>query len=82
MPSVLHEAIAAWLLRTLGLWVHARGGVAFGAELKLALSQRRGRKADVSVYLPGQPLPGRSAGYLRASPTKRADRGAHRELRG
>ena len=28
-PSVLHEAIAAWLLTVLRLWVHPRGGIAF-----------------------------------------------------
>jgi Uma2 family endonuclease len=69
MPSVLHEAIAAWLLRMLSLWVHPRGGFAFGAELKLVVSKRRGRKADVSAYLPGQPLPGRSAGATRRPPS-------------
>jgi hypothetical protein len=49
LPSVLHEAIAAWLLTVLRLWVHPRGGIAFGAELKLALSKQRGRKADISA---------------------------------
>lgn len=69
MPSALHEAIAAWLLRLLGSWVDPRGGVAFGAELKLAVSQRRGRKADASAYLPGRPLPGRNAGATRRPPS-------------
>jgi Uma2 family endonuclease len=69
MPSVLHEAIAAWLLTTLRLWVHPRGGAAFGAELKLALSARRGRKADVSACLPGQPLPGRTVSATRRPPS-------------
>jgi Uma2 family endonuclease len=68
-PSVLHEAIAMWLSRMLGGWVHARGGFAFGAELKLAVSKRRGRKADVSAYLPGRPLPGRTVGATRRAPS-------------
>jgi Uma2 family endonuclease len=68
-PSVLHEAIAAWLLTLLRLWVHPLGGIAFGAELKLAVSKRRGRKADTSAYLPGRPLPGRSAGATRRAPS-------------
>jgi Uma2 family endonuclease len=69
IPSVLHEAIAAWLLTMLRLWIHPRGGIAFGAELKLALNKRRGRKADASAYLPGQPLPGRNAGATRRPPS-------------
>lgn len=69
MPSALHEAIAAWLLTALRLWVHPRGGMAFGAELKLTLSHRRGRKADVTAYLPGRPLPGRNAGATRRAPS-------------
>jgi Uma2 family endonuclease len=68
-PSALHEAIAASLLMALFLWIHPRGGVAFGAELKLAVNKRRGRKADVSAYLPGRPLPGRSAGATRRPPS-------------
>jgi len=69
MPSALHEAIAAWLLRTLLLWVHPRGGMAFGAELKLALSKKRGRKADATAYLPGRALPGRNTGATRRPPS-------------
>jgi Uma2 family endonuclease len=69
MPTALHEAIAACLLTLLRLWVHPRGGVAFGAELKLAVDARRGRKADVSAYLPSRPLPGRSAGATRRPPS-------------
>jgi Uma2 family endonuclease len=69
MPSALHEAIGAWLLGALRFWVHPRGGVAFGAELKLAVGKRRGRKADTSAYLPGRPLPGRSAGATRRAPS-------------
>lgn len=73
MPSALHEAIAACLLRLLGQWIHPRGGVAFGAELKLAVSPRRGRKADLSAYLPGRPLPARSAGATRRPPSLLAE---------
>lgn len=68
-PSALHEAIAACLLMLLRVWVAPRGGVAFGAELKLAVSKRRGRKADASAYLPGRPLPGRNAGATRRPPS-------------
>jgi Uma2 family endonuclease len=68
-PSILHEEIVAWLLMTLRLWVASRGGAAFGSELKLALGPRRGRKADVSMYLPGQPLPGRGGAATRRPPS-------------
>ena len=69
MPTALHEAIAAWLLRALGAWVAPRGGFAFGSELKLAIGEQRGRKPDVSAYLPGRPLPGRTLGATRRPPS-------------
>jgi Uma2 family endonuclease len=69
MPTALHEAVAQWFLRLLAVWVAARGGIAFGAELKLAVAARRGRKADASVYLPGRRLPGRRAGATRRPPS-------------
>ncbi|MFO0761348.1 MAG: Uma2 family endonuclease [Byssovorax sp.] len=67
--SALHALISGWLFGALRLWVHPRGGIAFGAELKLAVSAARGRKADVSAYLPGRPFPGRSAGATRRAPS-------------
>ncbi len=69
LPTALHEAVAQWFLRTLASWVAARGGMAFGAELKFLVTPRRGRKADASVYLPGRALPGRSAGATRRPPS-------------
>jgi Uma2 family endonuclease len=69
MPTVLHEAIVAWLLRTLHAWVAALGGLAFGSELKLAVSPSRGRKPDVCVYLPGRPFPGASRSFTRRAPS-------------
>ena len=69
MPSWLHEAIASWLHKFLSNWVDARGGFAFGAEGKFALSKKRGRKADVSAYLPGRPFPGRKGGSTKRPPS-------------
>lgn len=69
MPTVLHEAIVAWLLKTLHAWVAPLGGFAFGSELKLAVSPSRGRKPDVSVYLPGRPFPGASHSFTRRAPS-------------
>ncbi len=53
VPTNLHEAVVAWLMRTLGAWAVSRGGWVFGSEHKLAVSAQRGRKPDVSLYLPG-----------------------------
>ncbi len=69
MPSGLHEMIVAWLWGAMASWIRPRGGVAFGAELKLAVGARRGRKADASMYLPGRPLPARDLGATRRAPS-------------
>ena len=61
VPGLEHEAIVAWLIGALRPWVVERGGFVFGSELKMAVRPRRGRKPDVSVYLPGGPRPGRGA---------------------
>ena len=69
MPTALHEAVVRWLLWLLQGWAGAAGGVAFGSELKLRVSARRGRKADVSVYLPGRKLPSKAAAATRRPPS-------------
>lgn len=55
MPGLLHEIVVAWLLRVLGSWAAPRGGLVFGSEAKFAISARRGRKPDLTMYLPGYP---------------------------
>lgn len=57
MPHYAHELVVVWLLRVLGMFVVPRGGRALGSELKYAVSTTRGRKPDVSVFLPGTPRP-------------------------
>jgi len=52
MPSVLHEAVVLWLGAILRSWVCRRRGLATGSETKLAVGPRRGRKPDLSVFLP------------------------------
>lgn len=54
-----HEDVVAWVLLILGPWVMARGGRVYGSEGKYAVRPGRGRKADVSAFLPGTPLPPR-----------------------
>jgi Uma2 family endonuclease len=46
-----HEIIVAALLRVLLLWDAARKTMVFGSDAKYALSKRRGRKPDISVWL-------------------------------
>src|SRR3954466_5075060 len=54
-----HEGVVAWLLLALGAWVMPRGGCVFGSDGKYAVQAARGRKADVSAFLSGTPLPPR-----------------------
>ena len=57
MPSFLHEIVVAWLIRTLHTWARQRRGLVASSETKIAVGPRRGRKPDVSVYLPGRVPP-------------------------
>jgi len=67
MPDLVHETVVAWLVATLRAWVVPRRGFVFGSEAKFAVAPQRGRKPDVTVYLPGcPPLPRR--GVVRVPP--------------
>jgi Uma2 family endonuclease len=68
VPTILHEAVVSWLIEVLRRWARPRGGWVFGSEYKLAVSARRGRKADVCMYASGVPLRGREA-LSRTPPT-------------
>jgi Uma2 family endonuclease len=61
VPSILHESVVSWLVIELGGWARPRRGWVFGSELKLGISAWRGRKPDVSMYLPGAKLRGRDS---------------------
>jgi Uma2 family endonuclease len=67
MPDYVHEVIVGWLLRVLGAWVVPLGGLAGGSGAKFALRPGRGRKPDVTVFLPGRELPPRR-GLVRIPP--------------
>jgi Uma2 family endonuclease len=54
MPSFLHEIVVSWLNEALRRWARRRGGQVAGSETKIAVGPRRGRKPDLSVYLPRQ----------------------------
>lgn len=57
-----------FLIAELRGWVRPLGGVVLASEAKLAVSDARGRKADVSVYLPGAPRPP-ARGLVRVPPS-------------
>jgi Uma2 family endonuclease len=67
-PEANHESIVAWLLVLMWGWAVPRGGFVFGSDLKLAVRPRRGRKPDLSVYLPGGSVP-RRRGVVREAPS-------------
>jgi Uma2 family endonuclease len=46
-----HEVIVSALLYVLLTWARGRGGRVLPSETKYALSRRRGRKPDISVFL-------------------------------
>lgn len=66
-PDLAHECVVAWLVCALKLWMRGRGGFVFGSEGKFAVAPRRGRKPDVTVYLPGNKKP-EARGVVRTPP--------------
>lgn len=56
MPDLPHEMVVYFLLRLFG-WVDDRGGIVIPSEYKYGVAPKRGRKPDLSVYLPGTPTP-------------------------
>jgi len=67
VPDFVHELLVALLVRVLGNWVFPQGGLVAGSEAKFAVSSERGRKPDVSVYLPGSERPP-ARGLIRVPP--------------
>jgi len=63
----VHEFLVALLAQLFTNWVVPRGGAVGGSDAKLAVSKSSGRKPDLSVYLPGSPLPPRR-GLVRVAP--------------
>jgi Uma2 family endonuclease len=67
VPDPIHELAVTWLATLFRAWLGQRGGFVFGSDVKLIVSATRGRKPDVSVYLPGRSAPPRR-GALRDPP--------------
>lgn len=63
-----HEGVVSFLLATIRPWARARGGQIFGSEAKLAISARRGRRPDLSVYLPRGGVPNAKDRLARVPP--------------
>jgi Uma2 family endonuclease len=57
-----HEIVVALLLYALLSWAIPRGSTVLASDMKYALSKRRGRKPDISVYFSSDPkLPRRGS---------------------
>ncbi len=67
MPDFVHELVVTWLVYVLRSWLAGRGGFVGGSDAKFAVRPRRGRKPDLSVYLPGGARPPRR-GLVRVPP--------------
>src|SRR5262245_20395788 len=67
MPSILHEIVVAWLFAALRSWARARGGFVLGSDTKVAVGLRRGRKPDLTLFLPGK-MPGLEDRLVRVTP--------------
>jgi Uma2 family endonuclease len=67
VPDPVHELAVTLLVLFFGNRLIPSGGFVFASEVKLAVLPSRGRKADVSVYLPGGHRPPRR-GLLRRAP--------------
>jgi Uma2 family endonuclease len=62
-----HESVVAWLIGEFRAWLKGKGGFILASDAKFAVSKTRGRKPDVTVYLPGGTVPTRR-GLLRFPP--------------
>ncbi len=67
VPDYLHELLVALLVRLLGNWIFPQGGLVAGSEAKFAVGAGRGRKPDLTVYLPNRGRPP-ARGLIRVPP--------------
>jgi Uma2 family endonuclease len=66
-PDYLHELLVTRLGGILGTWTSPQGGLVAGSNAKFAVGSRRGRKPDLTVYLPGSRRPP-ARGLIRVPP--------------
>ena len=67
VPNYVHEVLVILLGSLFRGWISPRGGFVGGSDAKFAIGPRGGRKPDLTVYLPGSPLPP-SSGVIRVPP--------------
>jgi Uma2 family endonuclease len=67
VPDNEHETIVVYLASLLRSWAVPRGGFVLGSEAKFRVRANRGRKPDMTVYLPGGHRPPRR-GVNRVAP--------------
>jgi Uma2 family endonuclease len=67
VPDFVHELVVTWLAHAFRSWLAGRGGFVGGSGAKFAVRPSRGRKPDLSVYLPGGAAPPRR-GLVRTPP--------------
>ncbi len=66
-PDYLHELLVVLLGQLLGNWLSPLGGLVAGSNAKFVVGSRRGRKPDLTVYLPGSRRPP-ARGLIRVPP--------------
>jgi len=66
-PGFAHELVVTWFGQQFRNWLSGRRGFVAGSDAKFAVGSRRGRKPDVSVYLPGSARPP-AQGLIRVPP--------------
>lgn len=62
-----HEVVVIWLASLLRAWIAPRGGLVGGSDARFAVKPTRGRKPDLTVYLPGSRRPP-GQGLIRVPP--------------
>ena len=67
VSDYLHELLVILLGQILNTWISPQGGLVAGSEAKFAVGARRGRKPDLTVYLPGSRRPP-ARGLIRVPP--------------
>ena len=67
VPDFVHEVVVAFLIHLFRSWTAPRGGMVAGSGAKFAVGPHRGRKPDLTVFLPGSELPPRR-GLIRTPP--------------
>jgi Uma2 family endonuclease len=69
MPTGIHELVVVWFITQLSSWLLPRGGLVLGSEAKYALPDARGRKPDLSAFLPGAASPRLTDSLLTVPPS-------------